>query len=240
MKRFLDVLISLLCLILLSPIFLLFMFLIWLQDYASPLYISSRVGRNGNNFPMVKLRSMIVNADISGVDSTAIDDERITRIGHFIRKYKLDELFQLWNVLCGHMSIVGPRPNVQRGVELYTEKERHLLDIRPGITDFASIVFYDEGDILYGSMDPDLRYNQIIRPWKSRLGLLYVEKQTLLLDLKIILLTAISIFSRQLALDGLQRTLNNLGADSLLINISSRKKPLQPYPPPGSKNALRI
>ena len=119
---------------------------------------------------------MIVKADQTGVDSTAGDDKRITPIGRLVRKLKLDELSQLWNVLKGDMSLVGPRPNVPREVALYTSDENKLLEIRPGITDLSSIIFADEGDILHGAEDPDLRYHQIIRPWKSRLGLLYVKK----------------------------------------------------------------
>ena len=121
---------------------------------------------------MVKLRSMIINADKNKVDSTASDDMRITRVGMMIRAYKLDELTQLINVLKGDMSLVGPRPNVQRDVDLYSETEKRLLSVKPGITDFSSIIFSDEGDILSGLDDPDIAYNQLIRPWKSRLGIL--------------------------------------------------------------------
>src|SRR5207247_4709716 len=102
-----------------------------------------------------------------------------------IRRYKLDELAQLWNVLKGDMSLVGPRPQVQRDVNLYTEEEYHLFDVKPGITDFSSIVFSDEGDILKGSSNPDLRYNQLIRPWKSRLGLFYARHHNFWIDLKL-------------------------------------------------------
>jgi lipopolysaccharide/colanic/teichoic acid biosynthesis glycosyltransferase len=182
---------------------------------------------------------MIVRADRSGVDSTSESDKRITWIGRIIRKYKLDEFSQLWNVLRGDMSIVGPRPNVGREVALYSEKERHLLDVRPGITDFASIVFSDEGEILEGSEDPDLKYNQVIRPWKSRLGLLYVKKRTPFLDLKIIGLTAGAILSRSLALQGVRRILKEIGADDQLLRIAQRQEPLPPYPPPGLDRIVR-
>lgn len=145
---------------------------------------------------MVKIRSMIVKADQTGVDSTAGDDKRITPVGHWIRQWKLDELSQLWNVVQGDMSLVGPRPNVPREVKNYTEAELGLLDIRPGITDISSIVFSDEGEILMGAEDPDLKYHQIIRPWKSRLGLLYVQQSRLIVDLKIIFLTITNTFQR--------------------------------------------
>ena len=159
MKRTFDIVISLLGLSILSPILWIFVILIWLQDFHSPFYVAPRVGRNGKLFRMVKLRSMVAYADKSGVDSTSTDDIRITWVGHIIRRYKLDEFSQLWNVLKGDMSLVGPRPNVQRDVALYTAEERHLIDIRPGITDISSIVFSDEGAILAGSNDPDLKYS---------------------------------------------------------------------------------
>ena len=234
MKRLFDIIFSLTGLLIMSPVILLFMLLIWLQDFHSPFYKASRVGRNGKIFRMVKLRSMVVNADKSGIDSTVLGDKRITKVGRIIRRYKLDEFSQLWNVNKGDMSLVGPRPQVKRDVDLYTEKERHLIDALPGITDLASIVFSDEGDILSGSNDPDLKYNQVIRPWKSRLGLLYIEKHSFLLDLCIIGLTVVAIISRPRALMGVQRILSKLGADDQLIRVAQRKELLQPYPPPGT------
>jgi len=155
-----------------------------------------------------------------------------------IRRYKLDEFSQLWNVFKGDMSLVGPRPQVQQDVDLYTEKERHLLDALPGITDLASIVFSDEGDILSGSDDQDLKYNQVIRPWKSRLGLLYIQKRSLLLDLYIIWLTVVTILSRSRALKGIQRILLHLDASDKLLNVAQRKETLLPYPPPGSEKIV--
>jgi len=234
MKRLFDIVFSLFGLLLMSPILVIFMLLIWLQDFHSPLYKAPRVGRNAKIFKMVKLRSMVAGADKSGIDSTAASDTRITWIGHLIRRYKLDEFSQLWNVLKGDMSLVGPRPQVQRDVTIYTKEERHLLYLQPGITDLASIVFSDEGDILADSEDPDLRYNQIIRPWKSRLGLLYIQKRTFLLDIYIILLTVIAIVSKALALRGVQGILQKWDADVKLIKVARRDVPLYPYPPPGS------
>ena len=221
-----------------SPGLLLFMLLIWLEDFHSPFYVAPRVGRRGKIFEMVKLRSMIVSAEKAGVDSTSAEDKRITWMGRLIRRYKLDEFSQLWNVLKGDMSIVGPRPNVEREVALYTEEEKHLLNVRPGITDLASIVFSDEGDILADSYDPDLKYHQLIRPWKSRLGLLYVKNRSFFLDLYLILLTAIAIFSRSLALRGVYGVLTRLDADHQLLGVIQRKEPLRPYPPPGSEHIV--
>ena len=129
MKRFLDFSLSLVGLLLASPILLPTIFIVWIQDWNSPFYIAPRVGKNEKLFKMIKLRSMIVNADKSGVDSTSSNDMRITGVGKFIRKYKLDELSQLWNVLIGDMSFVGPRPNVKRETDLYTSQEKKLLSL---------------------------------------------------------------------------------------------------------------
>lgn len=239
MKRFFDMVFSLIGLMIISPVLIIFIFLIWRQDLKSPFYIALRVGRYGKSFKMVKLRSMVADADKSGVNSTAAGDMRITRVGHLIRRYKLDEFSQLWNVLIGQMSLVGPRPQVQQDVDFYTKEESHLLDAHPGITDLSSIVFSDEGDILEGSKDSDLRYNQVIRPWKSRLGLLYIQKRTFLLDIYIILLTVIAIASKALALKGVQGILQKWDADTRLVKVARRDEPLYPYPPPGADRIVK-
>ena len=238
MKRLLDLSVSLLGLLIFSPLLLVVMFLVWNQDKKSPFYIASRVGKNKKNFNMVKLRSMIKNADKTGVDSTGLDDNRITPIGSFIRKYKLDELTQLWNVLIGNMSLVGPRPNVKNDTNLYTEVEKELLSVRPGITDFSSIVFSDEGEILNNKADPDISYNQLIRPWKSRLGLIYIKNQTFILDIKLIFFTLIAIFSKDFALKWLSNYLVYLGVDERVVLISQRQLDLYPFPPPGSEEII--
>ena len=238
-KRSLDILFSFFGFLLLAPILLVFSFLIWFQDYKSPFYVSKRVGLNGNLFNFIKLRSMVVGADSSGVDSTSSNDLRITPIGSTIRKYKIDEIPQLIHVLFGEMSLVGPRPNVTSDVSLYTQKEQELLTIRPGITDFSSIVFSDEGDILQDSSDPDLMYNQLIRPWKSRLGLLYIKERNILLDLKLIFLTVCSIFNRKFALKAISKILTELGASDKLSAVSKRDSKLEAYPPPGADEIVK-
>jgi lipopolysaccharide/colanic/teichoic acid biosynthesis glycosyltransferase len=172
---------------------------------------------------------MVINADKKGIDPTASNDERITRIGHFIRSYKLDELSQLWNVIKGDMSLVGPRPNVKRETDIYTFKEKELLRVKPGITDFASIVFADEGEILAGVLNPDISYNQLIRPGKSELGLFYILNQSFLLDLSILFLTVISIFSRGSSLIVLTSILKKLDAKIELIELARRKKTTNPH-----------
>ncbi len=213
--------------------------LVWLHDRESPFYAAPRVARGGGTFRLVKFRSMSVGADRSGVDSTAGDDPRITPIGRTIRRFKLDELPQLLNVLKGDMSLVGPRPNVLRDTALYTDEERRLLDVRPGITDLSSIVFADEGDILEGAEDPDLLYHQIIRPWKSRLGLVYVDNSDLVLDVRIILLTLLALVDRRRALQAVQEIIERLGADEELVRVAGRTEDLAPHPPPGASELVR-
>lgn len=238
MKRIFDFTCAFFGLILASPILIPVMFLVWIQDWHSPFYIAPRVGKNEKIFKMLKLRSMIINADKSGVDSTSSSDKRITKVGKFIRRYKLDELTQLWNVLLGDMSLVGPRPNVKRETDLYTQEEKKLLKVQPGITDFASIVFSDEGDILKDQIDPDIAYNQLIRPGKSLLGIFYIENRSFFLDFKLILLTIISLVSKKRALTIICSILKKLRARPLLIDIASRNEDLVPMPPPGAKNIV--
>lgn len=239
LKRTFDITLSAIGLLLLSPVILVCMLLIWMQDWHSPFYVAPRAARGGGTFRMVKFRSMIIRADASGVDSTAANDRRITVVGKFIRRTKLDELPQLWNVLLGQMSFVGPRPNVTRETNLYTAEERRLLSVRPGITDISSIVFSDEGDILAGSEDPDLRYNQVIRPWKSRLGLVYVERHTLAMDARLIVLTLVNAADRRRALKGIQSILERAGAPEELRHVAARSGELPAAPPPGARNVVQ-
>jgi lipopolysaccharide/colanic/teichoic acid biosynthesis glycosyltransferase len=222
-KRLLDIIISSIGLICISPILLLVSFLIWKYDKKSPFYIAPRVGKNGTIFNIIKLRSMLVDSDMFGVNSTSNNDPRITPIGQKIRKYKLDELTQLYNVWLGDMSLVGPRPNVKAETDSYTETEKELLSIKPGITDFSSIVFSDEGKILQNEKHPDLAYKKLIRPWKGRLGLIYIKNKSLSLDIEIIIYTLISLILRDKALDLISRKLKKLGADQEIIDISKRK-----------------
>lgn len=234
MKRALDIAVSLTGLILASPLLVAVALAIWLSDFRSPFYIAPRMARGGGLFKMVKFRSMVVNADRTGVNSTAASDSRITPVGRFVRAYKIDELVQLWNVLKGDMSLVGPRPQVKADADLYTGEERRLLSVRPGVTDLASIVFSDEGDILCASPNPDCLYNQIIRPWKSRLALLCIDRQSMWLDLRLIALTALAIISRESALQHVGVLARELGADGLLLRMAARREPLLCYPPPGA------
>ena len=229
---FFNKLVALIILISLSPFLILFIFLVFINDFQNPIYISERMGVNFKKFKLYKIRSMIVGADKSGISSTSSSDNRITNIGKFIRKFKIDEFMQLINVIIGDMNIVGPRPQIESEVNLYTKVEKKMLFIKPGITDFSSIVFSDEADILINSIDPNKDYNLLIRPWKSRLALFYLDNKNLFVDFKIIYLTIISIFFRELALKKLANFLKKLNADPDLIDIASRHKTLQPHYPP--------
>ncbi len=220
------------------PIMLPVIILVWLQDLKSPFYIADRVGKNRKIFKMVKLRSMVIGADKSGVDSTGANDSRITTIGKLIRKFKLDEISQLWNVLLGDMSLVGPRPNVKTETDMYTEEEGLLLSVKPGITDFSSIVFSDEGDILANKIDPDLSYNQLIRPWKSRLGIIYIKNQSLRLDIELIFCTVLAIVSKKNALKSINKKLLRLNAEDNVTRVAKREDELTPFPPPGSNKVV--
>lgn len=192
-KRCFDLAVALALLLLLAPVFLVVVLLIWLYDRGSVFYRAPRVGRSGTMFTMFKFRTMVLNADKIGASSTADDDPRITPVGRLLRRYKLDELPQLFNVANGTMSLVGPRPQVKWAVDRYSEEERAILEVPPGITDYASIFFPNEGEILKGSTDPDRDYMERIHPVKMQLCLRYVRERSLATDLKILFLTALTV-----------------------------------------------
>jgi lipopolysaccharide/colanic/teichoic acid biosynthesis glycosyltransferase len=193
-KRLLDLGVSVAALMLLSPLLLLIFVMIKLDDPGPALYTGRRVGKGGKRFGMHKFRSMVMNADRVGGSSTPDDDPRITRVGRVLRRYKLDELPQLFNVLKGEMSLVGPRPQVEWAVELYTPEQRAVLDVLPGITDYASVRFPNEGEILKGSSNPDQDYMEKIHPEKMRLSLEYVRNRSLGTDVTVLLHTLAAVF----------------------------------------------
>jgi len=193
MKRLFDLAISFAGLLLLFPLFGLIAVWITLDATGPVLYRGERVGRHGKPFRIIKFRTMALDAEMSGATSTPADDPRITKVGRFLRRYKLDELPQIINVLKGEMSLVGPRPQVPWAVDIYSDEEKALLTVRPGITDYASIKFSNEADILRGSADPDRDYLTKIAPEKIRLGLEYVRTHSLRVDAKIILATLWSL-----------------------------------------------
>lgn len=193
MKRLFDVLVASFALVLLSPVLLVLAMLIKAADGGAVLYLGHRVGLGSRPFRMVKFRTMVEHADVLGGPSTPAGDPRVTAIGRWLRKYKLDELPQLINVCRGDMSLVGPRPEVQQYVDLYTEEEQAILTVRPGLTDWASLWNIDEGTLLEGSLDPEKTYMETIRPVKIHLQLEYVRRHSFRTDLQILLQTLVAL-----------------------------------------------
>lgn len=196
-KRLFDIIVSGIGLIFLGPAFLLLAIAVKLNSSGPVFYRGVRVGRFGASFKIYKFRSMVADAEKKGAASTSNTDMRVTSVGHFIRKFKFDEFSQLINVFLGDMSLVGPRPEVQKFVDMYTEEEKLILTVRPGITDWSSIKFHNEGDIIEASgiADADEAYARLIRPEKLRLQLKYVRERSIGIDIKIVVCTILTIFS---------------------------------------------
>ena len=198
-KHLFDVVVSFIGLAVSSPMIAIIALLIKLDSKGPVFYRGERVGQFGKRFKIFKFRTMVVNADQIGASSTPDDDPRITKVGRILRGYKLDELPQLINILKGEMSFVGPRPQVPWAVELYSEEEKAVLDVRPGIADYAFVMLPSEGEVLRGSTDPDKDYFEKIHPHKMRLSLEYVRSRSFWFDMKILIDTAmLSFFKRPL------------------------------------------
>ena len=239
MIRLLNYILYLLIAVVVLPIVLFFAFLIYLYDRHNPFYVSIRIGKNGKPFEMIKLRSMCVDSWKYKADTTANDDPRITPIGRIVRRYKIDELPQIVNVLKGDICIIGPRPQVETEVNRYTSVERGILNVKPGITDISSIVIADLGSISNGTKDPDLFYAQIVRPWKSRLALLYIEHASVWLDLRLMLYTFTNFFARKWTLDKLSKIVHQWKYDvEDLPEIVAQRKSLYAYPVPGADKII--
>ena len=193
MIRFFDIVFSVLSLMILFPIFFIVYILICLESKGGGFYYQTRVGKNKMNFKLWKFRSMRIGSDKKGLITVGERDPRVTKIGYFIRKYKIDELPQLWNVLIGDMSLVGPRPEVRKYVDLYTPEQMKVLSVRPGITDWASINYIDENIILGKSKYPDKDYIEKIVPDKVRWNMIWIKKQSIVEYFKIIFKTILSI-----------------------------------------------
>jgi lipopolysaccharide/colanic/teichoic acid biosynthesis glycosyltransferase len=193
MTRLCDIVFSFFGLLFLSPLFLVVALWIVIDDPGPVFYRQQRVGRHNRDFGLLKFRSMRVGADKMSLITIGDRDPRVTRAGYYIRKFKLDELPQLWNVLIGDMSLVGPRPEVRRYVDLYTEEQRQVLSVRPGITDYASIEYIDENKLLAQAADPDKTYIEEIMPAKIELNRRYINNPTLGQYFKIIFLTIAKI-----------------------------------------------
>ena len=192
-KRLFDLLFSSLGLVVVSPMLLVIALLVWLEDRGPVFYRQVRVGFQGKPFRIWKFRSMVLNADRLGLAITVGRDPRITRVGLFLRQTKLDELPQLLNVFFGEMSFVGPRPEVQKYVDLYSPKQRQVLDLQPGITDLASIKYRSEAELLAASSDPERTYIDVIMPEKIRLNLEYAQSSSVFADVRIIVETLVRV-----------------------------------------------
>lgn len=194
-KRLFDIFFSLIGLIILFPFFLLISIFIVLGSKGGVFYMQKRVGKGGEDFSLVKFRTMKTNSDKKGLLTVGSRDARITKVGYFLRKYKIDELPQLINVLNGTMSLVGPRPEVRKYVELYNEDQKSILNVKPGITDYASIEYFNENDLLAKSDNPEQTYINEVMPAKIELNKKYIDNPTIVADFRIILLTLKKIMS---------------------------------------------
>ena len=193
LKRAMDVLVSGGALLVIWPVLLLIALAIKIDDPGPVFYRQVRVGRGGKPFRIFKFRTMVVDADKKGLSITVGQDKRITRMGALLRKTKLDELAQLLNVFAGDMSFVGPRPEVQRYVDLYTPYQRQVLLVRPGITDYASIAYRNENDLLEGAEDPERMYIDVIMPDKIELNMKYLREISPIADIRLIFKTIVAV-----------------------------------------------
>jgi lipopolysaccharide/colanic/teichoic acid biosynthesis glycosyltransferase len=189
LKRIFDILFSIFGILVFSPFLLIIFFFVVIESRGGVFYLQDRVGKNNVDFKIIKIRSMFKDADKNGLLTVGEDDKRITRTGRFLRKHKFDELPQLFNILEGNMSFVGPRPEVRKYVEMYNNGQLKVLSVKPGLTDYASLIFYDENKLISRFEDFEEVYIKAIMPRKLRLNLIYIKNQNLCLDLKIILKT---------------------------------------------------
>jgi lipopolysaccharide/colanic/teichoic acid biosynthesis glycosyltransferase len=194
-KRLFDIVFSLIGLLILFPFLLLIAILVITDSRGGFFYFQRRVGKNNVDFSLLKFRTMKTGAEKQGLLTVGSKDSRITRIGYYLRKYKLDELPQLLNVLLGDMSLVGPRPEVRKYVDMYTKEQQHVLSVRPGITDYASIAFSNESELLGKSADPEKFYIEEVMPQKLNLNLVYIKNKSVFKDIGIIFQTIIKIAS---------------------------------------------
>lgn len=195
MKRVFDIILSLGGIVILSPFFILFSLLIKIDSKGNPFFKQLRVGKGGRDFHLFKFRTMQIDSEKRGQLTVGGRDPRITKVGYYLRKFKIDELPQLFNVLLGNMSLVGPRPEVRKYVELYNDEQKMVLNMKPGITDYASIKYFNENEILGKSTQPEQDYINIIMPEKLKLNLEYVRKSNFLTDITIIFKTLLKIFT---------------------------------------------
>lgn len=196
MKRLFDIVFCLCGLTILAPVFIIIAIIIKLSSKGPVFYVQKRVGQYNIDFSLLKFRTMSIGADKSGLLTVGSKDSRITSVGYFLRKYKLDELPQLINVLLGNMSLVGPRPEVRKYVDLYNQEQAEILNVKPGITDYASIEYFEENDLLAKSDNPEQTYIEKILPSKITLNKKYISKSGIMTDVKILYLTLKKILIR--------------------------------------------
>lgn len=195
LKRIFDIILSLTAIIMLLPVIIIIAILIAFDSTGGVFFKQIRVGKNNKDFGLLKFRTMVTDASKSGLLTVGGRDPRITKVGYYLRKYKLDELPQMFNVLNGSMSIIGPRPEVRKYVDMYNEEQLKVLSVQPGISDYASIQYINENDILAKSNNPEQTYIDEIMPAKLELNLKYIKEKGLITDIKIILLTIYKIIS---------------------------------------------
>lgn len=193
LKRLFDIIASLIGIIILLPFFIIICLMMIISSGFPLFYLQTRVGKNSKDFKLFKFRTMHLDADKKGLLTVGGRDPRVTSIGYYLRKYKLDELPQLFNVLFGTMSLVGPRPEVRKYVDLYTKEQQQVLSVKPGITDFASLEYINENDLLAKSDNPENTYIDEIMPVKLALNAKYIQQQGILVDFKIIMKTILKI-----------------------------------------------
>ncbi|MFN6389966.1 MAG: sugar transferase [Bacteroidota bacterium] len=194
LKRLFDILSALIVFIILSPVYVMIALLIVITSPGGILYRQHRIGIHGKVFTLYKFRTMYSGADKKGLLTVGMRDTRITGVGYYLRKYKLDELPQLFNIIRGDMSVVGPRPEVEKYVALYNAEQRNVLSVRPGLTDLASLEYIDENKVLAQYADAEKAYIEHVMPHKLALNLEYISKQSLLYDLQIIIRTLLKLF----------------------------------------------
>ena len=194
LKRIFDIISSAIGLLMLSPFLIILAIAIVIESKGGVFYMQTRVGKNNKDFRLFKFRSMAVGSDKKGLLTVGTNDSRITKVGLIIRKYKLDEFAQLINVLIGNMSLVGPRPEVRKYVEMYNAEQMKVLNVKPGITDYASLQYFDENEILAKSENPEQSYINEVMPHKLQLNMKYINNNNLLVDLKLIMKTIAKIF----------------------------------------------
>ncbi|HFK5586612.1 sugar transferase [Elizabethkingia anophelis] len=196
MKRFFDIIFSLVGIIILIPIYIIVSIVITIDSKGGVIYKQKRIGKDGNPFGVMKFRTMHPGSFAKGAITIGDRDPRVTNVGYYLRKYKFDELPQLFNVLIGEMSFVGPRPEVEKYTVLYNETQKEVLSVRPGITDYASIKYRNESEILAQSNDPEKTYIEVIMPEKLNINLAYIKDNNIFKDVKIIFETFIAIMSK--------------------------------------------